>query len=116
MSSHTSLSDLSNSAGFIINISKQLVFETKHLAGLLRQHYYIVWCWWLTASLLTFGNCVWTTGVIEWPLKLYVHFVTFLRFFEIQKYDLYVFSNTGETKDDSDDDEDLFCHFFGIIG
>jgi len=33
-SSHTSLSDLCNSSWFIINISKQLAFETKNLAGL----------------------------------------------------------------------------------
>ena len=33
MSSHTSLSDLCNSSGFIINISKQLTFETKKLAA-----------------------------------------------------------------------------------
>ena len=29
---------------------------------------------------LTFGNCVLKTGVIKWPLKLYVRFKRFLRF------------------------------------
>jgi len=33
---------------------------------------------------LTFGNCVLRTGVIEWPLELYVRF-TFLRFFSKSK-------------------------------
>ena len=33
MSSHTSLSDLCNYSGFIINISKQLAVETKNLAA-----------------------------------------------------------------------------------
>jgi len=31
---------------------------------------------------LTFGNCVLKTGVIKWPLKLYVRFYVF---FKIQK-------------------------------
>ena len=36
---------------------------------------------------LTFGNCVLKTGVIKWPVKLYVrYFLCFLRFFfKIQK-------------------------------
>ena len=36
---------------------------------------------------LTFGNCVSKPGVIKWPVKLYVRFLPFLRFFEIQKHD-----------------------------
>jgi len=35
---------------------------------------------------LTSGNCVLKTGVIKWPLKLFVRFFTFLTFFfKIQK-------------------------------
>ena len=30
---------------------------------------------------LTFGNCVLKTGVIKWPLKLYVRFLNVLTFF-----------------------------------
>jgi len=70
MSSHTSLSDLCNPSGFIINISKQLAFETKKIG----------WVLTLTLSLLhsktfdvadlpvlTFGklNCVLKTGVTK---------------------------------------------------
>ena len=33
MSSHTSLSNHCNSSGFFINISKQMAFEIKELAG-----------------------------------------------------------------------------------
>jgi len=51
---------------------------------------------------LTFGNCVLKTGMIKWPLKLYVRFLRFLAFFvEIQKHDflrsfelLHTFSRT----------------------
>ena len=32
---------------------------------------------------LTFGNC--EPGVIKWPVKLYVRFLRFLRFFKIKK-------------------------------
>ena len=32
-------------------------------------------------QVLTFGNCVLKTGVIKWPLKLYVRFFTLLTFF-----------------------------------
>ena len=37
----------------------------------------------LPVPVLTFGNCVLKTGVIKWPLKLYVPFFRF--FFKIQK-------------------------------
>jgi len=33
---------------------------------------------------LTFGNCVQKTGVTKWLLKLYLRFLRYLRFFEIQ--------------------------------
>jgi len=40
---------------------------------------------------LTFSNCVLKNGVIKWPLKLYVSFLTCF-FFKIQKHDFfYVF-------------------------
>jgi len=46
----------------------------------------------LAVGLLTFGNCVLKTGVIKWPLKLYVRFFTSLAFFsKFKKRDLYVF-------------------------
>ena len=46
----------------------------------------------MTVGLLTFGNCVLKTGVIKWPLKLYVRFFTFLTLFsKFKKRDLYVF-------------------------
>jgi len=53
----------------------------------------------LPVPVLTFGNCVLKTGVIKWPLKLYVRFLRFfqnpekhdfLRFFEL----LHTFSRT----------------------
>ena len=37
---------------------------------------------------LSFGNCVLETGVIKWPLKLYVRFYVF---FKIQKHDFLCF-------------------------
>ena len=36
-------------------------------------------------ELLSFGNCVLKTGVIKWPLKLYVRFYFCLRLFCVQK-------------------------------
>jgi len=39
---------------------------------------------------LTFGNCVLKTGVIKWPLKLYVRLLNVLTFF-FQKRGFYVF-------------------------
>ena len=34
---------------------------------------------------LTFGNCVLKTGMIKWPLKLYVRFLRFLAFLSKSK-------------------------------
>jgi len=39
---------------------------------------------------LTFSNCVLKNGVIKWPLKLYVSFLTCF-FFKIQKHDFFTF-------------------------
>jgi len=53
----------------------------------------------LGLPVLTFGNCVLKSGVIKWPVKLYVRFLrffskskkhAFLRFFEL----LHTFSRT----------------------
>jgi len=41
---------------------------------------------------LTFGNSVSRTGVIKWPLKLYVRFLRFKRFFSIVKNDFLRFT------------------------
>jgi len=41
---------------------------------------------------LSFGNCVFKTGMIKWPLKLYVRFLRFKRFFtKSQNMTSYVF-------------------------
>ena len=43
---------------------------------------------------LSFGNCLLKTGMIKWPLKLYVRFLRFKRFFhKIPKHDLLCFSS-----------------------
>ena len=55
---------------FIVN--KQLAFETENLAVLTLLHSKMFDAGDLPA--LTFGNCVLKTGVIKWPLKLYVLF------------------------------------------
>jgi len=72
-------------SGFINNISKQLSFETKKIG------------WVMTLTLIhrkmfgvgglpvmTFGNCVLKTGMINWRLKLrtFLRFFTFLHFFQ----------------------------------
>jgi len=86
MSSHTSLSNHCNSSGFFIDISKQMAFEIKELAGytltLLHSKMFDV----CDLPVLTFGNCVLKTGVTKWPPKLF--FVTFFYlFFKIPKHD-----------------------------
>jgi len=49
---------------------------------------------------LTFGNCVLKTGIIRWPLKLFVHFFTFFQnpkkniTFYVFSEAAHVFSNT----------------------
>jgi len=49
---------------------------------------------------LTFGNCILKTGIIRWPLKLFVHFFTFFQnpkkniTFYVFSEAAHVFSNT----------------------
>jgi len=98
MSSHTSLSNHCNSSGFFIDISKQMAFEIKELAGytltLLHSKMFDV----CDLPVLTFGNCVLKTGVTKWPPKLF--FVTFFqnpktRLFYVFGAGAHVFSNAG---------------------